>query len=127
MKENISPRLQRLFQFAEVKTLRGLLGAIDRSQVVLDEVIKRYRRQLSLCGYLFLCVQIKKEPCFFSADNPVWDSEGLCDLNTQELRLLELLLEKSGHPMAISKDGILCSNSIERIHPLAECKALKAS
>lgn len=126
LKKNISPRLQRLFEFADVKTVRGLLGAADRSQLIFNEIVKCYRKPLSLCGFLFLCIQIKKQPCFFSADNPIWVSEGFCELSKKEMRLIELLLEKSGHPMAISTDGILCSSPIERIHPVGDF-ALKAS
>ena len=115
-----SKKLAYLFKIARVKTVKGLISKAKTSEAVLEEILTAYRRQLYLCGFLFMLVKIKGEPQLVSADNPQWRSMGFSDLTDEEYKMLQLLADQNGYAIAITEDGILCCAPVERIHPLAQ-------
>jgi hypothetical protein len=123
-KEIRKAAFQALLDFAEVKTVRGLVSRTEKNPQVFDVVLEVYRKQLSWCGLFFLLSQREERPLFFSADHKQWESEGFANLDEEERQFLEFLLEKRHCSIAIAKDGLLCSGEIQAIRPvISTCAA----
>ena len=126
MKSNKVPkRLQAIFDVAGVTSVKKVVpikGALDKA--VILEVRKHYRNELTLCGQMFRIADKKEAVVTVCPGDPLWAKNGLHLLRSEERRLIRRLCERDGYSTSFTQDGLLISQRVERIHPVATPVAL---